>query len=199
MAAKKTKRPVNIGVFHILKSIVDYKMPSVRAAVDAGRRASDEGHLIGEQIDSLERYVVANRYDRSECREAESMISDYRDQLCGIERKIMHGAEMKQHVAAAAQFEKTYKSAVQQHRAGTTRAADADSLARLQARYDELEAELGRLDDKIFATTVNCDPDTRSEDLVQDSLRDLEYYNARYAELTQQQSQILASIRAYEK
>lgn len=199
MAAKKTKRPVNIGVFHILKSIVDYKMPSVRAAVDAGRRASDEGRLIGEQIDSLERYVVANRYDRSECREAESMISDYRDQLCGIERKIMHGAEMKQHVAAAAQFEKTYKSAVAEHRAGTTRAADADSLARLQARYDELEAELGRLDDKIFATTVNCDPDSRSEDLVQDSLRDLEYYNARYAELLQQQSQIMASIRAYEK
>ena len=201
MAAKKTKRPVNIGVFHILKSIVDYKMPSVRAAVDAGRRASDEGRLIGEQIDSLERYVVANRYDRSECREAESMISDYRDQLCGIERKIMHGAEMKQHVAAAAQFEKTYKAAVSKHKADTTRAADADPhrLARLQARYDELEAELGRLDDKIFATTVNCDPDTRSEDLVQDSLRDLEYYNARYAELLQQQSQIMATIRAHEK
>lgn len=193
MAAKKTKRPVNIGVFHILKSIVDYKMPSVRAAVDAGQRAADEGHLIGEQINNLERYVVTNRYDRSECREAESMISDYRAQLCGIERKVMHGAEMEKHVAAAAQFEKTYKATVNKHK------ADTHSLAHLQARYDELEAELGRLDDKIFATTVNCDPDTRSEDLVQDSLRDLEYYNARYAELLQQQSQIMASIRAYEK
>lgn len=199
MAAKKTKRPVNIGVFHILKSIVDYKMPSVRAAVDAGQRAADEGHLIGEQINNLERYVVTNRYDRSECREAESMISDYRAQLCGIERKIMHGAEMEPHVAAAAQFEKTYKSAVAEHRAGTTRAADADSLAGLRARYNELESELSRLDDQIFAATVNCDPDSRSEDLVQDSLRDLEYMNARYAELTQQQSQILSSIRAYEK
>lgn len=199
MAAKKTKRPVNIGVFHILKSIVDYKMPSVRAAVDAGRRASDEGRLIGELIDSLERYVVANRYDRSECLEAESMISDYRDQLCGIERKIMHGAEMKQHVAAAAQFEKTYKSAVQQHRASVKRISDAENIAALRAQYNELESELSRLDDQIFATTVNCDPDSRSEDLVQDSLRDLEYMNARYAELTQQQSQILASIRAYEK
>lgn len=199
MAAKKTKRPVNIGVFHILKSIVDYKMPSVRAAVDAGQRAADEGRLIGEQINNLERYVVTNRYDRSECREAESMISDYRAQLCGIERKVMHGAEMEKHVAAAAQFEKTYKSAVAEHRAGTARAADADSLAGLRARYNELESELSRLDDQIFAATVNCDPDSRSEDLVQDSLRDLEYMNARYAELTQQQSQILASIRAYEK
>ena len=193
MAAKKTKRPVNIGVFHILKSIVDYNMPSVRAAVDAGRRAADEGRLIGEQIDSLERYVVANRYDRNETREAEALISDYRDQLCGIERKIMHGAEMEQHVAAAAQFEKTYKAAVNKC------SVSPHSLACLQARYDELEAELGRLDDQIFATIINCDPDSRSEDLVQDSLRDLEYYNARYAELVQQQSQIMATIRAYEK
>ncbi|MBR2342140.1 MAG: hypothetical protein IKA73_01605 [Alphaproteobacteria bacterium] len=199
MAAKKTKRPVNIGVFHILKSIVDYKMPSVRAAVDAGHRAADEGRLIGEQIDSLERYVVANRYDRNETREAEALISDYRDQLCGIERKIMHGTEMEQHVAAAAQFEKTYKAAVNKHKADSTCSVSPHSLACLQARYDELEAELGRLDDLIFATTINCDPDSRSEDLVQDSLRDLEYYNARYAELVQQQSQIMATIRAHEK
>lgn len=199
MAAKKTKRPVKIGVFHILKSIVDYKMPTVHATIDAGQRAAYEGNLIGEQIQNLESYIITNRSDPSEVHEAEELICDYRDQLCGIERKVMAGAEMSKQAAAAEQFYKGYNQVVAEHRAQAARLAAAAEIKELETRRKELESELDLLDDRIFNATINCDSSVRSQDLVNDSERDLEYLTTRCAEISNQLDLIKNEIQTYEK
>jgi hypothetical protein len=199
MAAKKTKRPVKIGVFHILKSIVDYKMPTVHATIDAGRRAEDEGELIIDRIQNLESYIITNRSDPAEAREAEGLISDYRDQLCGIERKVMAAAEMSKQATAAKQFYQGYNKVVADHRAQVARLAAAAEIKELEARRKELESELDLLDDRIFNATINCDSSVRSQDLVNDSERDLEYLTTRCAEISNQLDLIKNKIQTYEK
>jgi hypothetical protein len=88
---------------------------------------------------------------------------------------------------------------VADHRAQVARLAAAAEIKELETRRKELESELDLLDDRIFNATINCDSSVRSQDLVNDSERDLEYLTTRCAEISNQLDLIKNKIQTYEK
>ena len=178
-----TKKPAPIGVFHILKSVMDNKAKPLDRLVDLGNRASQEEPLLTEQLDRLYEYASYNYYDRSSVRDAEDAIAEYESQLFAVRERIKRGNQAKKDLEHVKQFNKTYNAVV-----------NGDSVAELQNARRVIEDKISKLDDRIFACQVNMNPDERDASTVAQAEMDMEYYEGEYKNLVAKRDALTTEI-----
>lgn len=166
-----------IGVFHILKSVVDGKLPGLQESVAVGKRAQTEQPILVDNIKSLRQYVSNCRaFDPSEYREATADLDDKEMQLDGIQRRIDSGRTAERELAYAALFNTTYNTVCKRHN-------NASRIRELKKLREELYERQYRLDDKIWACQLNMDLACRLPGLVNQAQEDANKYMTQYNEL----------------
>lgn len=186
------KKCAQIGVFHILKSIVDTKVPRLHDRVSAGKRAQTEYPILVDNIKALRQYVMNCRaFDPAEYREAAADLDDKEMQLDGIQKRINNGAAAERELAYAAVFNQTYDTVCKKN--------DASRIYELRALADELEERMSRTEDKIWACQVNMDNASRAPYIVAQAHSDADKYLAQYQELEDRLLQVRTQIKQLEK
>lgn len=182
------KKTANIGVFHILKSVMDAKATKLRATVDVGCRAEQERPVLYEHISHLQQYVISNRYDRDEVRDAEMTMNDYEQQAPAINTKIDCGKIAQAELKYVDMFNNTYNMVVA-----------APILRNLWEQYRQIEARMDILDERMFACEINMNPSERNASVVAQSETDMEMYASEYASLTERLNDVRRQIALYQK
>ncbi len=179
------KKQVNVKVFDILKSLVDNQVPALKhdasRGVDAGAKISD----LWGRIDSLHNYIIANRYDRADVREAESEINDYEREISDLQRAAARFNNAQSELKAAAKFYHTYNAIAKN--------AHIDAL---QREYDMLDARADKLSDLIFACQVNIDPDNRDAATCAQYSNDITGYREEYSQTIARLQQVARKIKS---
>lgn len=187
------KKGAQIGVFHILKSVVDAKVPRLQDRVSAGKRAQAEYPILVDNIKALRQYVMNSRtFEPSECREAAADLDDKEMQLDGIQKRIDNGRTAERELAHVASFNQTYGAVCQKHN-------NASRVRELRAVADELEERMSRLEDKIWACQINMDNASRAPYVVSQAHSDADDYAAQYQDVEERLSMVMAQIKQLEK
>lgn len=181
------KKSVNIGVFNILNSIMNAKAAKLHATIDAGRRAEQERPVLYEHISHLQQYIISNRYDRNEVRDAEMTMNDYEQQAAAINTKIDMGKIAQSNLQYVDQFKNIYNSVVV-----------APKLRELNELYGQISARMDVLDERMFACEINMNPYERSASIVEQSETDMEMYQAEYAQLSECLNDIQRQMALYQ-
>ena len=181
------KKSVNIGVFNILNSIMNAKAAKLHATIDAGHRAEQERPVLYEHISHLQQYIISNRYDRNEVRDAEMTMNDYEQQAAAINTKIDMGKIAQSNLQYVDQFKNIYNSVVV-----------APKLRELNELYGQISARMDMLDERMFACEINMNPYERSASIVEQSETDMEMYQAEYAQLSERLNDIQRQMALYQ-
>ncbi len=182
------KKNVNIGVFNILKSVMDVKAAKLHATIDAGRRAEQERPVLYEHISNLQQYIVCNRYDRNEVRDAELAMNDYEQQAAAINTKIDCGKQAQSELKYVDVFNNTYYAVVAE-----------PILRNLNEQYRRIEARMDTLDECMFACEINMNPYERNASVVAQSRTDMELYQTEYNQLSEQLDDIRCQMALFQK
>ena len=174
---------VQIGVFHILKSVMDAKAKPLRRLVERGDHAAQEEVVINERISNLYTYISANRYDRETVRDAEYDIAEYENEAAAIRQHIIRGVQAKKDMEHVKQFNRTYYGVI-----------NGGRLEQLQKAFRVIEDKITKLDDRIFACQVNMNPDERDADTVAQAEEDIAYYEEEYKNLDARRDELLKEI-----
>lgn len=175
----KNKKSVQVGVFNILKSVMDAKAKSLKQLIERGEHAAHEEIVINERISNLYKYISANRYDRETVRDAEYDIAEYEAEAAAIRQHVIRGIQAKKDMQYVNQFNKTYNLII-----------NGDKIKDLQASRRILEDKIAKLDDRIFACYVNMNPDERDAETVAQAEDDIVYYENKYQDLIEQRTTI---------
>ncbi len=179
------KKRTPIGVFKVLKSIMDAKVAPLREAVNTGNRAQTELPVLCERISNLQTFIRNSRYDPSDTREAEIEITEYEYQLHGIQKKIARGQSAEKDLAYAEKFYASYADTCR-------KIQNMSAIRELQSQCRIIEGRLSCLEDNMFACEINMDETVRTPDIVTQAQDDLEAYSREYRE----QSVCLDTLRA---
>ena len=188
----KTKKKVSMNVIHILKSVMDYKVKPLHAAVDAGKRAAQEEPVICEYISSLQYFIENNRYDRNDTLEAEQEMADYEMQASGIRAKINRGNAAAEQLVYADKFYKSYADTCHQIEI-------APQLQKLESERAALESRLASLEHNMDACEINMTPNLYGVDIADQSRADYEHYSQEYDRTYQQLQNVLSHIKSLQK
>ena len=173
------KKKVSIGVFHVLKSIMDNKARTLQNDVLAGDAAEHEHQLMQEHIAHLQRYASRNySSDPAEAREAEDLIESYEYQMKGIGKKIERGNIARKQLPIIKDFNTTYYDVCDI-------ATTAQRIKDLLARRNTLEMRLSSVEKNIESCEITATPHTYGANVTEQAQCDLERYNVEYAKLTQ--------------
>lgn len=181
-------RRVNIGVFNILKSLVDNKRPALQSAVDNGHRAISKIDNCHRNISNLQRFIDNNRYDRADTIEAQSEIADMEHEISVLQPVANKLASAQRELNAAENFDKTYNRVVK----------DA-CLVELRRQYDKLDEYSEILSDTMFAAQANMNPSERDANTYEQAIADTERYRQEYEDTIQRMQEIAAQIKQYSR
>ena len=188
----KTNKKVSMDVINILKSVMDYKVKPLRAAVDAGKRAAQEEPVICEAISSLQHFIDNSRYDRSEALEAERELADYEIQASAIRDKINRGNMAVAQLVYADKFYKSYRDTCR-------KIENAPELARLESERTELENRLATLERNMEACEINMTPNLYGVDFADQSRADYEFFAAQYETVCNRLHKVLSDINQLQR
>lgn len=187
------KKGAQIGVFHILKSVVDAKVPVLQDRVSAGKRAQTEYPILVDNIKALRQYVMNSRtFDPSEYYEAAADLDDKEMQLDGIQKRIDNGRTAERELAHVASFNQTYDAVCKKHN-------NASRIHELRAVADELEERMSHLEDKIWACQINMDNTSRAPYVVAQAHSDADDYVAQYQEVEERLLKVMGQIKQLKK
>lgn len=187
------KKGAQIGVFHILKSVVDAKVSGLQDRVSAGKRAQTEYPILVDNIKALRQYVMNSRtFDPSEYYEAAADLDDKEMQLDGIQKRIDNGRTAERELTHVASFNQTYGAVCKKHN-------NASRIHELRAVADELEECMSHLEDKIWACQINMDNTSRAPYVVAQAHADAAKYHEEYNELENRMSKIKEQINQLTK
>ena len=190
MSNQKKRTP--IGVFEVLKSIMDAKAKTLHETINIGKRAKTELPVLCERISNLQTFIWNSRYDPVEAREAEIELADNEYQLAGINKKIEKGGLAVADLVYVDKFNASYES-VCNHVRNTSLIRDLRGQCRV------IEDKMSQLEERIFACEVNMDADVRSPDVVAQAAADLEAYNRSYSEYNATLEALRAKISDLQK
>ncbi|MBQ5700291.1 MAG: hypothetical protein IIV74_03295 [Alphaproteobacteria bacterium] len=172
----KTNKKVSMGVMNLLKSVVDYKVKTLRIVADAGKRAADEETRVCEIISNLNDYIAnARRYDAADAHEAEAELYDYESQAAAIRTKIIRGEKAKTQLQYADRFYKMYDDVKGKRKA-----------VHVIAERAELEDKIAVLEKCMEACEINMTPGLYSADVAEQAKREYDLYVAECAILYKQ-------------
>lgn len=186
------KKRTPIGVFEVLKSIMDAKVAPLREAVNTGNRAQTELPVLCERISNLQTFIRNSRYDPADVREAETEITEYEYQLHGIQKKIARGQSAEKDLVYADNFYASYADTCRQIR-------NMPMVDELRRQCRALEDKLSRLEDNMFACEINLDEAARSSAVVAQSRDDLDAYSREYQEQSAQLDLLRAQLASLQK
>ena len=172
-------KKVSLGVFHVLKSVMDSKATALRTQIEVARRAKMEEPTLYDHIGNLQQYIDANRYDAVSAREAEYELADYEQQAAAVRAKIQAGQSAQSQLAFVDKFNVTYRGII-----------NGPRIRERRAESKQIEAEMDLIDDYIFACEINLDRLERDAATYAQSESDLEKYRAEYNDLTQRLNSI---------
>lgn len=181
-------RRVNIGVFNILKSLVDNKRPVLQSAVDNGHRAISKIDNYHRNISNLQRFIDNNRYDRADTIEAQSEIADMEHEIRVLQPVANKLASAQRELNAAENFDETYNRVVKDAR-----------LVELRRQYDKLDEYSEILSDTMFAAQANMNPSERDANTYEQAIADTERYRQEYEDTIQRMQEIAAQIKQYSR
>ena len=188
----KTKKKVSMDVIHILKSVMDYKVKPLRAAVDAGKYAAQEETAICESISALKHFIKNSRYDRSEALEAEQEMSDYEVRASAIREKINRGKLAAEQLVHADKFYESYRE--------TCRKIEiAPQLRQLESERAALESRLASLEHNMDACEINMTPNLYGGDIATQSRDDYKHFSTQYDRTYEQLQSVLQQIKSLQK
>ena len=188
----KTNKKASMDVINILKSVMDYKVKPLRAAVDAGKRAAQEEPGILEYISSLQNFINNSRYDRAEALEAEQEMADYEIQASGIRAKINRGTMAAEQLVYADKFYESYKD--------TCRKIEiAPQLQKLEFERAQLERRLVSLENNMDACEINMTPSLYGADVANQSRTDYEQFSDEYDRIYTRLQHVLWQIKSLQK
>lgn len=188
----KTKKKVSIDVIHILKSVMDYKVKPLRAAVDAGKYAAQEEPVICERISALQHFIESSRYDRSDAMEAEQEMSDYEIQASAIRAKINRGNLAAEQLVHADKFYASYRDTCRQIEI-------APQLQKLDLERAQLESRLTSLEQNMDACEINMTPNLYGGDVAEQSRVDYEHFAQEYNKTYESLQNVLRQIKSLQK
>lgn len=182
-----------IGVFHVLKSVVDFKRQTAISHIDMAKRATAEYPILCEHVTALNHYIRNCRtFDPYEQREAELELADKEYQLQGIQSKISRGQTAKQELVHTENFYNIYHDVIKQHFV-------APRIQELREHIALIEARMDTLDDKIWACETDMDSSCRASLYVEQAHSDAEKYREEYNELENRMSKIKEQIHQLTK
>lgn len=188
----KTNKKVSMDVINILKSVMDYKVKPLRAAVDAGKRATQEEPVICEAISSLQHFIDNSRYDRSEALEAERELADYEIQASAIRDKINRGNMAVAQLVHADKFYKSYQDTCK-------KIENAPILRTMESERAELENRLATLERNMEACEINMTPNLYGIDFADQSRADYEFFAAQYENVYNRLHKVISDINQLQK
>lgn len=188
----KANKKVSMDVINILKSVMDYKVKPLRAAVDAGKRAKDEESEISDRIVTLQRFIYNSRYDRSEALEAERELAEYEMQESGICAKINRGTMAAEQLVYADKFYESYKDTCRQIEI-------APQLQKLKFERGQLERRLVSLENNMDACEINMTPSLYGADIANQSRTDYEQFSDEYDRIYTKLQNVLWQIKSLQK
>ena len=183
----KTNKKVSMDVINILKSIMDYKVKPLRAAVDAGKHAALKEPVIHEQIASLQHFIDNSRYDRSEAMEAERELAEYEMQASTIRDKINRGNTAATQMAYAKQFYESYRDTCR-------KINNIQKIRDMESERAELENRLATLERNIEACEINMTPNLYGVDFADQSRTDYKFFCEQYNAVYNQLQKIISDI-----
>lgn len=185
-----TNKKASINIFHVLKSVMDYKVRPLHTTADAGKRAMHEEALIYETLSALRTFISNNmRYNPGEAREAEAELADYESQLSAISQKVLQGKNAAEQLKHANKFYSTYKNVCRQYNTAKT-------LQGLESQRINLENQLAELDRRIEVCEINMTPNLYNEDIAKQSNQDYMYYYKEYENASKQLQTVIADIKS---
>ena len=176
-----------MDVINILKSIMDYKVKPLRAAVDAGKQAALKEPVIHEQIASLQHFIDNSRYDRSEAMEAERELAEYEMQASTIRDKINRGNTAATQMAYAKQFYESYRDTCR-------KINNIQKIRDMESERAELENRLATLERNIEACEINMTPNLYGVDFADQSRTDYKFFCEQYNSVYNQLQKIISDI-----
>ena len=176
-----------MDVIHILKSVMDYKVKPLRAAVDAGKHAALKEPVIHEQIASLQYFIDNSRYDRSEKMEAEGELDEYKTQASTICDKINRGKTAAAELKHAQEFYKSYRDTCR-------KIHDIPKIRDMESERAELENRLATLERNIEACEINMTPNLYEVDFADQSRTDYKFFCEQYNAVYNQLQKIISDI-----
>ncbi len=188
----KTNKKVSMDVINILKSVMDYKVKPLRAAVNAGKYAALEEPVICEHISALQHFIDNSRYDRAEAMEAERELADYEMQASGIRAKINRANEAAAQLAHADKFYASYQDTCY-------RIEIAPQLQKLDLERAQLESRLTSLEQNMDACEINITPNLYGGDVAEQSRTDLERFSQEYDRTYESLQNVLRQIKSLQK
>lgn len=183
----KTNKKVSMDVINILKSIMDYKVKPLRAAVDAGKQAALEEPVIHEQIASLQHFIDNSRYDRSDKKEAEQEMAEYKIRASIIRDKINRGNTAAAQMVYAKQFYESYQDTCR-------KINNIPKIRDMESERAELENRLATLERNIEACEINMTPNLYGADIANQSRTDYKFFCKQYNAAYKQLQKIISDI-----
>lgn len=183
----KTNKKVSMDVINILKSIMDYKVKPLRAAVDAGKHAALKEPVIHEQIASLQHFIDNSRYDRSDTMEAERELAEYEIQASTIRDKINRGNTAAAQMVYAKNFYKSYQDTCR-------KINNIPKIRDMESERAELENRLATLERNIEACEINMASNLYGVDFAVQSRTDYKFFCEQYNAVYNQLQKIISDI-----
>lgn len=178
-----------MDVINILKSIMDYKVKPLRAAVDAGKQAAlKEQPVIHEQIESLQHFIDNCRYDPSDKKEAEQEMAEKEMQASIIRDKINRGNTAAAQMVYAKQFYKSYQDTCR-------KINNIPKIRDMESERAELENRLATLERNIEACEINMTPSLYGADIANQSRTDYKFFCEQYKAVYNQLQKIISDIK----
>ena len=122
-------KKANKGIFCILKSVIDSKVPALRVMNEKAAPAQKEVNKLCQHIESLQQYIMINRHDREEVNDAQDDIEKYKNRILDLVPVIEKGADAKLQLQAADKFNAFYHNEI------VMPACYNKEMAALQAQY----------------------------------------------------------------
>lgn len=185
--ANKNKK-TSIGVFNILKSIVDYKKTNLKQIVSMGHRAEIEEPIIYSHINALNQYIRTNRYDAADVRETECEIADLEHQAIGIRTKINKGRFAAKELDQVKIFDQMYKTI-----------AYAPTIKELQQEKIATEIKIAKIENSMDICELNMEPGIYSDDIINQAKQDMEHYQQEYTYQNKKLQNIISQLNQLQK
>ncbi len=179
------KKRVNSEVFTILKTLVDSRVKDLRGQLVRGVAARAKIASLRSQIESLEKYITTNRYDRSEVMETEEEIDRCEQEIKQLSFIASKTDFVQKELNASVSFYKTYNFV-----------KNSSKLEGLRNEYNNLEARADKLSDLIFACEVNMDEKERSIAVYEQANKDLSVYNEEYNAILRRMNALCNEMRS---
>lgn len=179
------KKRVNSEVFTILKTLVDSRVKDLRGQLVRGVAARAKIASLRSQIESLEKYIATNRYDRSEVMETEEEIDRCEQEIKQLSFIASKTDFVQNELNTSVSFYRTYNFV-----------KNSSKLESLRNEYNSLEARADKLSDLIFACEVNMDEKERSVAVYEQANKDLSVYNEEYNAILRRMNALCNEMRS---